>query len=192
MTMKKRLGVFAVIILIMSLHTGCVEHQKDDSLDLSLFGLETDDVPTDFQKLNEQHITEPYTVSEGKLFEGLQIDQKYEVYYIKNVSVFLIQQIAFLNSEEDISIFMDMLSSNTSIPGLQDDWSFSEISIPRFGDESVLLKNQTEIDGNSTTIFLLAFHVDEVVNIFVSASVEKEILLQYAELTEQRIKNDMS
>lgn len=185
--MKKNGLMYVVVIILVLVNMGCIHHNGEESIDILQYSLTLEDIPNDFKKMNEEHITKPYTVAKGKLLEGIEVEEKYEVYYIKNVSEFIIQQIALLSSHQQVSQFMNTLSSDTSIPGMQNDWNFSEVPVESVGDNMTLLKNETTIDGNNVTIYLLAFHIERIVNILVSSSIVKDDLINYAEIIEGRI-----
>lgn len=185
--MKKQMLSIGILLMFFLGNSGCINDTTEESFDISHCKLTSDDLKKDFEKISEDHVTEPYTVSEGKLLEGIQVKEKYEIYFVKNTSHFIIQQIALLESEQETSDLMDTLLSHPIIPGLQRDWNFSISSIESIGDEVILLQNESIIERNAVTVYLLAFYIDDVVNIFVSSSVDKASLVGYAKLIEDRI-----
>lgn len=185
---KKTAAIGIVFLFFITNLSGCVENNSESKdIDLTTVKLTLDDLKQDFQKISEEHVTDPYVVQEGKLFEGLKVIEKYEVLFLENETAFLKQQIAQLQSSEKSKTFIDTLRSETSIPGIQDSWNFSSISIETIGDDSVLKQNKTVIGGNDVTIFLLAFRIDNIVNIFASSYLSKEDILEYGMIVEARI-----
>ncbi len=190
--MKKNKTALIVFLLLFSLFVGCVEEQdkSSDDIDLRVARLTDDDLKMGLQMINgsENYTTQPYTVESGKMFEGNTVLKKYEVLFLKNTSVFLTQQIAQLPSVDEASAFVETLKSSGSIPGMVSDWQFSNVAIDMIGDDVVLKQNTTMLEGQTITIYLLVFHVDEVVSIFAAGSIPQQDLIGYADLVEQRLQ----
>lgn len=181
------------MLLLSSGFLGCLEDTKkiNDDIDLRLAKLKEDDLLQDFQKINESenYIATPYTVEQGKLFEGRQVLKKYEVLFLKNTSAFLKQQIAQLSSTNRSIDFMEMLQSTSSIPGIVNDWNFTDISIEQIGDDAILKQNKTVINDNEVVIYLLVFRVDALIHILASGSISQGEIINYGKIVEQRINN---
>jgi hypothetical protein len=183
-----------ICIFLLSFISGCVTSDltSESKIDIEKGKLVLEDMPDGFQKIGEEHITDPYIVEPGLIFEGLRVIEKYEVVFFKNVSVFLKQQLAVLESEENSESFIDTLHSTNSIPGIQQDYNFTTVDSTIVGDGSVLKKAKTQIDGINVTIFLSAFRTNQIVNIIVFSSHNdtKDFVIDYSTLVEKRLLTD--
>ena len=179
------------ILFLLSGIMGCLEDSEniDNDIDLRVAKLTENDLSDDFQKINtsEEYITDPYTVEQGKLFEGNQVQKKYEVLFIKNNMTFLNQEIAQLTSINQSMEFMETLKKQTTIPGIVTDWNFVDLSIEQIGDETIFKQTKTVIDERVVTINLLVFRVNTIIHILASGSVSQEEIISYAKIAEKRI-----
>lgn len=198
--MKKRnLNVVLIIGLLFSMivFSGCVEQPDEQTsgidIDLAQITLLLSDInQSGFQKLNEEHVTETYVVSEGKLFEGLTVNEKIELYYI-NSTDFIIQQSAELQTDEAAQQFIDELKSTSTFPGEIEDWNFTSIPIQQIGNDSLLKQNKTTMQGNEATINMLVFRVRNIVSIIVvGGSLPQQDSITYATIIEQRINDQIT
>ncbi len=195
----KNSSLLVLILLLCNtlVFSGCVEETVNEpkavDIDLAQVTLLLDDLnQSGFQKLNEEHVTETYVVSEGKLFEGLTVNEKIELYYINNTD-FIIQQSAELQTDTDAQQFIDELKATSTFPGQIDDWNFTSISIQQIGNDSLLKQNTTELQGEKATINMLVFRVRNIVNIIViGGSLPQKDIITYAKILEQRINDQIS
>ena len=179
------------ILFLLSGIMGCLEDSEniDNDIDLRVAKLTENDLSDDFWKINtsEDYITDPYTVEQGKLFEGNQVQKKYEVLFIKNNMTFLNQEIAQLTSINQSMEFMETLEKQTLIPGIVTDWNFTDLSIEQIGDETIFKQTKTVIDERVVTINLLVFRVNTIIHILASGSISQTEIISYAKIAEKRI-----
>lgn len=187
-------SLILICMFLLGFISGCIssDQNSESKIDVETGKLVLEDLPHGFQKIGEDHITDPYIVEPGLIFEGLRVLEKYEVVFFKNVSVFLKQQLAVLESEENSESFIDTLRSTNSIPGIQQDYNFTTVESTIIGDGSVLKKAKTQIDDINVTIFLSAFRTNQIVNIIVFSSHNdtKEFVIDYTTRVEQRLLTD--
>ncbi|MEF8848786.1 MAG: hypothetical protein V5A68_06600 [Candidatus Thermoplasmatota archaeon] len=193
---KKDFIITFIVIFCLLTISGCIEKKDDkktgDDIDLSKINLLKDDIlQSGFQKLNEEHITESYVVSEGKMFEGLLVEEKIEVYFLKSPA-FIIQQSAELSSIEKGKTFLNRLKNTSTFPGEVNDWNFTTVSIKEIGDDSVLKQNKTTMEGEDTTINMLIFRINNIVNVIVTGSLPSDDIETYGTIVENRINQQIS
>ena len=176
--------------------SGCIENNDEESettdVDLGLVKLQIDElVESEFEKLPNpnEHVTDPYVVSEGKLFAGLKVKEKIELNFVKSPD-FVIQQSAELYSTEKAEEFVEHLKETDSFPGTLNDWNFTTVPIKLIGTNSVLKQNVSMLEGEETTITMLVFRVDHIVSIVVG-SVPKEDIITYGNIIEGKINEQL-
>jgi len=151
--------------------------------------LTVSDLKDEYQALNEDHVTEQYVVEEGKMFEGMKVLEKYEILFYKNITSFIVQQLARFESNDVANTFLDTLKNKTIMPGVMSDYNFFDVDIEIIGNDSLLKENTSIIEGNSTQIYMLVFRIDNIVTILVSGFVNKEDIIEYAHIIENRMNS---
>jgi len=188
---KKRKTFLVIGILLTVFFTslsGCVEENNEsETYKLNLVKLIASDLKLEYQELNEEYLKEPYVVEQGKMFEGMKVLEKYEILFYINTSYFIVQQVARLESINDTIEFVDTIKERIIMPGVLSDYYFFDVDMEKIGDDSLLKENTSIIDGKSTHLFMLVFRVNDIVSILASGSVEKEDILEYAKIVENRI-----
>jgi len=176
----------AFFIVITGLFSVCVEEKKKKK-DLSSIALRASDVDSSMEPFSEEHVTTPYVVEQGKLFQGNLVLEKYEIVFMKNANYFLVQQLAMISSVENATMFLDTLQENDTIPGFISDYVFTTVATDSFADQSVLKTSTSIIDDNETVLNMLVFRKDDTVAILVSGTLDQETILSYGRILESRL-----
>ncbi len=185
--MKKQLIIIGIVLVIIFLGiSGCIEDNKEENtVDESLNNLvlTLGDLQGDYDKFDEEYVTDPYTVQTGLLLEGWKVLEKYEVRFSKNESNFILQTLARLESKEKCIEFIDKIES------LNMSYTFSKEAMDIIGEGSFIGKNITTIFDNEVALYFLCYRIEDVIVVFLSSDILKEDIINYAIIVENNINN---
>ncbi|MDG6219137.1 MAG: hypothetical protein QCI00_06830 [Candidatus Thermoplasmatota archaeon] len=177
--------VVLTCICFMILLSGCITQENDiiphENLDLSTVGLALSDFFEDYEIISEEHITEPYVVQEGLVFEGWRIIEKFESSFRTNPHTFIIQQLSKHSSIFNASLFIDEIKYQ------EFDYDFTLYSEEAIGDNSYIAFSQAKVFEKDSTLYLISYSIDNIAVVLVSSFHDYETALYYAQIIEEKI-----
>jgi hypothetical protein len=187
--MKKQLIIGIILCSFLLGIIGCIEETDDEEDEkkvdspLNILILTLNDLNGDYEKFDEEYVTEPYIVPRGLLLEGWNVLEKYEVRFSKNETNFIIQTLARLESKEKCEEFIDKVESQNM------SYTFQKGEIELIGDESYIGKNITTMFDKEVALYLLCFRIEDVIVVFLSSEILMDDLVDYAKIVENNINN---
>lgn len=187
---KKTLSVVLVFFLTLTIFTGCVEETDDeninDSISLDQIRLTLEDLnDEDYQEYGEVHVTEPYIAPLGTIFQGWEILEKYEIRYSKDASVFVIQSLAKLSSEQKADEFVDTIKTKDL------SYNFTDITSTSYdiGEKFYLGINYTILLEEDSTLYMLVFKIKNIVVTLFSSNISEDDVINYGQTIEGNIED---
>lgn len=158
-------------------------HIPSISIPLTLIALNESEVEN-LEKIREDYYDEPYT-SNNLTGNNItwDIQEGYFATFAGNTSRLLESIIKFESKEKSID------NLNLYKPHLLQN-GYKEETMITIGEHSFLLRSNFSIQGNLTNVFLVAFSYKDVVVNLQGFGSEKLSLIKYAEIIENRIKEE--
>jgi len=191
---KKNITVALIILLFSTIFMGCTDTSNEkntpdnSTYDVSLdqVALVADDLPSSFEKLFENHTTEP-TTSFNQTGNGItwNILEIYDSAYYGNVSSGVMQSLIKLDTIDNAQNLIILSRDNLL------DFNYTVQSIDSIGDSFILL-NKTIIDQEgSYNYFTLMFSMRNIVIALGGSAADQSVFLGYAEIIENRILDEV-
>ena len=185
---KKNIMILSTILILFSIFSGCItsDNSNTDMIDLKQISLKIDELNnTGYESFDEIHVTEAYVAAEGTLFEGWDILEKYNIRYNEDDAIFIIQTIGkLLNSEKSDEFINHLKNANLS-------YDFTEINMDKIGQKSYLGMNETVLFEENSTLYLVAYKIENIVVILLGSNIPKETVINYAKIVEENIEEKL-
>ena len=153
---RNAIASLILILLIIINFSGCIENDISD-IKLSDFSLKLEDLNGNYTVLNEEYITEPYTVEDGMVLQGLNVLEKYQIVF-NNVNGHTIDHtIVKFTSNKDAMHAINITINNYT-------GTFDKIDIEPIGDMifyAQYAQNTTFFENK--TLYLMSFSKQNLV-----------------------------
>lgn len=180
MKRKQLLSLLLTLLICMALLSGCLgtKEIKTVSVPLNTLGFTPDDIPSDYEKKDEEYITHPY-IEKGSFLDGYKILEKYRVIYMKDNITYIFLLLARLESCEKTRSAIHFLKEVMT--------PFNEIEIEKIGDESCFYK----MSIGELTKYSITFTIADVIASIGVSNLSQELILKYAYIIEGNIKANL-
>ena len=186
--MSKKILAAIIVFLLVSISL-LVAYFEFKPVSLDKVSLTIEDLEGDYEKSDEEYITEPYIAQSGKLFEGQKILESYKVRFTKinetgvtNDSCFIVIEIGKLENK-----YKEAISTikNTNF----EDYDFTEIESETIGEESYIGEDNATIFELEVTLYFIVFRIRNIIVAMVSSGHALETSIEYAKIMDFKIIN---